>query len=837
MLRARGAKPIAFIVSTCFILLSHATNSRQQNDAFDTFYEAKNQAVRDVAVNLAKVMAPSARCRASQNCNRDSCLPTDCANDAFESGYRCSGLLLASSGESICPTSCSPTKRLLNLQVPFLSFTPGSLQHETRDGKHNIRVRDQDLIRDACAVKSMSSSLRESFRNHKLKSWLYASTSTGLMMTYPGSARERQKTDIERCGYVPMSRPWYIAAASGSKDVVFLLDTTSLVSADKVLSNSLQRALTALERSDYVAVFAVDEEPKILGNFSTLQSATEDVKELLLSELKRLPPASGNPAIEYAFLKAFDLLHASQGQQKSSYCSKIIVLLLGSEPECFVGCRSSKAQTEGCRCTSEIIRKIKLKQESFADDKVSITTFTEGKNNDAQRLARSLVCESSNPGVWSHVSSNQSPDTSLLAYTDIASLTQTRQQYTSAVYTDAFGLGEMFTIAQPVYDQESRRLVGVVGVDTTIGEAAEAVGDRETAISGVRSKWESENRGCQPRILSGCERQKLRQRYGGMCADVLVGGGKPWKCFRAGNSLYWRSESEQTWAEARGHCESAASDLAIIDNIRKNQIAASISSLDGSWIGLAASRSKPLLWVNDSQFLKDSLGFSIARESLDTQIKTLHDRGLVDACISIDRRGVEENWNVVPCDAKRFAICEMPIDSPNATQNCPAEVIFDPRATEYEPFNQMDCDLLDSPTCPDDEEEVKRANPICPDKSSEVKSDFDRQCCGGRSDSGSSQNAQCEDDDVGSNIGVIIGISVSVVLAVFLVAALFVIWKYCRKRPKVKTPVDSGNSPTSTSSLPEPTLLDERDIHSPIVRAADIDVDTDRGFGRILDMN
>ncbi|KAI0558401.1 Lectin C-type [Gracilaria domingensis] len=776
-----------FIRASLLFLLFHATSSVQANNAFDKLYNEKNEAARDVAAELARVLNPSARCRASKNCNQGSCLSFDCASDAFGPRYRCSGLLLASSEDSICPSSCSPEKRLLNFETPHLSFTPDSVRYDTRNNTHNIRVQDRDVLRDTCALKSMRDSLRKSFDTHGLQSWLYASTSSGLFLSYPGHARERNEADIEQCGFVPMTRPWYIAAASGLKDVVFILDQTSLVSADKVLTRSLESAIGALEQKDYVSVIAVDKEVKTLGGFQKLQRATDDVKDRLLLDLRRLQPSGESPAIGTAFSKAFDLLQESVASDQASFCSKIIVLLIGNQPECFEQCVPSRAQSARCTCTDDIVNIVRRGQESFEDD-VSIVTFTEGNNNDAQRVARSLVCDFSNPGVWSQVSSSQNPETSLLAYTDIASLTQTREQYTSDVYMDADGLGEMFTIAHPVYDPDSRR----------------AVGDRDTAVSAVKDRWENEKRGCRARDLRGCELQRLRRRYGGMCADVFFRSLNPRTCIRAGNSLYWRSEEAQSWAEARNLCRSVGfepqpSDLAIIDNAGKNQIVAGFSSLDGSWIGVHAPRGRPLQWGNGSQLVQSSLGFSITSGSFEEEINTLHNEILVDACVSTDQRGVEGNWNVGPCDAKRLAICEIPFDSPNASQRCPAEAIYDPQSTsEYEPFNRVDCDFSDSPSCSVDEDEaLNNANPICRDQSLARRSDFDRRCCGGRSDA---RSETCEGG--GLSVGVIVGV---VIAAVFLIAAVILVALWARRRlarTKVKNETGEEASGANNQTLP-----------------------------------
>ncbi|PXF44034.1 Voltage-dependent calcium channel subunit alpha-2/delta-4 [Gracilariopsis chorda] len=766
-------------------LISHA------NDRFDKLYNEKIEALSDVSSQLINALEPAARCRAAQNCNDIDCLPNACSHDSFGKEYKCSNLLQTVGQPDFCSRSCDSQNRLLNLRTSTLTTPPGTLRYKRKGRIENIEVPNLELRRDVCAFKRIHSFLAEAFNRHKLRSWLYVASKTGLMMTFPGTAHGRTEPSLQTCGFVPMIRPWYIAAASGSKDVVFLFDRTSLTTTEKVLPKALVSELERLRRDDYVAVIAVSgENAEVLlssGSPSILRKADESFKETLVQAVHRLPPSSGQPVMKEAIEKAFDILQESEKQQQSSLCSRIIVILAGNAPACFKEC--NKKSSSGCTCTADIVTAVQAKQARMGERKVSIVAFTEGMNNDAQRMARSIVCASDAASVWQQVQPNKSSDSALSAYTDIGSLTQTSREYTSDIYIDGFGLGDIFTIARPMYERETNALVGVSGVDITITEVADRVGGRDAARAVIEDKIRKERRSCSPRKPDSCAQQKLRARYGGICADVLVGEKRSWKCYRAGSSLFFRSEALTSWEEARANCQTLGSgaDLAVLDNDGKNELVAAISAYDGSWIGLRAEQNKELEWISGSPFEKKGFSFNFDYE---IDINRLHEKELIDACVAVDRRGTSGNWNIGPCDSKRMAICEVKTTAENVSSICPQDNTFDRRTTVYEPVHRVDCDLSETVKCSEDEETaLENANPLCPDRSSGGRSEFDRRCCGGRSDTGPTQ---CQTTDKKSSSGAVIGGAVGAVIVVGLAASIAII--FFRRKRKAKR-VEGQESP------------------------------------------
>lgn len=737
-------------------------------EEFDDFIKQKANPASELASTLSRVLAPSALCSASAKCNEGACIPHGCSNSEFGPNYRCANM----STDIVCDKSCKPDKRLLTRDAPELRSPSGTIRYAGKKG-YDLVFDNMDLRRQACALKNIRHDLKQVYDDHQLQSWIYAATSSGLHFAYPGKARTRPGNLLENCGFVPMQRPWYIAAASGRRDIVFLFDA-SLSTADRILPQALMSSLATLDGGDFVSVIAFGDANvgvRVLGNTKTLRKAESNYTNLLKGQIESLPQSSGYPMMTEAFTKAFEILSRSEKESQTSNCARFIALLSKDAPNCFKNCRKDLASE--CLCTEQIVSLINTKQQTLKRQ-VSILSFTEGDDNDAQRVARSIVCEPQGPGVWRQVSSSESAESALIPLSDSASLSQRSQEYTTGVYKDASGLGQMFTIARPTYDVRSSVILGVVGVDITIREAVQRVGNEGTVRSRVAERHQRD-RGCEAKSVTSQQRQSLRARYEGVCADIL----RSWRCYRVGSSLLAPSPSNETmtWDEGRGHCRSLGngSDLAILDNEGKNKIAAAITSYDGSWIGLRATQGNSLHWVSGTKWTKNTYSFYKSID-VEEEVARIHNNDNVHVCISVDRRGITGNWNIFPCDTKRPVICEVELGSPAAVDYCSSN-IFDKRTTSHTPVNE-DVETDNGFKCEkSDEEALTRANPVCKEKTKDTFQEFDRLCCGGRADLNGPLS--CESTEGSSNVAVIVGSAVGA-LAFAVIAILLVVWKFKR---------------------------------------------------------
>eukprot|EP00803_Ostreobium_quekettii_P008287 evm.model.scf_1782.1 EVM.evm.TU.scf_1782.1 scf_1782:21262-26533(-) len=96
-----------------------------------------------------------------------------------------------------------------------------------------------DLTPDVKDAICMYRGIDETFAGAKdsfgVRAWTYVASTDGVMRTWPGHAHERgadvdpdlADANLRGCRkYDPRFRPWYVAATSGPKDVVLVIDTS-----------------------------------------------------------------------------------------------------------------------------------------------------------------------------------------------------------------------------------------------------------------------------------------------------------------------------------------------------------------------------------------------------------------------------------------------------------------------------------------------------------------------------------------------------------------------------------------------------------------------------------
>jgi hypothetical protein len=87
-------------------------------------------------------------------------------------------------------------------------------------------------------------------------SWQYIATPSGIARTYPAN---RQEVCYD---YDPRVRPWYVAATSGPKDVVIVIDKSgSMTIEDRIglTIDAVKSVLVTLSANDFVAVVVFDD--------------------------------------------------------------------------------------------------------------------------------------------------------------------------------------------------------------------------------------------------------------------------------------------------------------------------------------------------------------------------------------------------------------------------------------------------------------------------------------------------------------------------------------------------------------------------------------------------
>jgi len=113
--------------------------------------------------------------------------------------------------------------------------------------------------------------------------WMYFGAADGSYSLYPGRLWPRtDEDDLSKCGakYDPRVRPWYLSAATGPKNVVFILDSSGSMSSNSanidrmaLLKTAAKKIVDALSFADFFGLVDFDTEARTFNNLNFLAPA------------------------------------------------------------------------------------------------------------------------------------------------------------------------------------------------------------------------------------------------------------------------------------------------------------------------------------------------------------------------------------------------------------------------------------------------------------------------------------------------------------------------------------------------------------------------------------
>eukprot|EP00803_Ostreobium_quekettii_P003181 evm.model.scf_371.2 EVM.evm.TU.scf_371.2 scf_371:17986-30545(+) len=154
---------------------------------------------------------------------RKSAVPgCECSVHACASEFRDSLVCSTRLGAPEACASCDVDGMRLDMKRTLVRTPPGA----------DLDALSNEVIESICTYQSIDDTIVATGPDGNY-TWTYIGTTTGVMRIWPGMPRERGLTEGSRdealgnCRtYDPRIRPWFIAASSGPKDVVVLLDTS-----------------------------------------------------------------------------------------------------------------------------------------------------------------------------------------------------------------------------------------------------------------------------------------------------------------------------------------------------------------------------------------------------------------------------------------------------------------------------------------------------------------------------------------------------------------------------------------------------------------------------------
>jgi hypothetical protein len=288
-------------------------------------------------------------------------------------------------------------------------------------------------------------------------SWAYFGSYDGLYRAVPAIHQHE-------CGvYDPRRRPWFVAASSGRKDVVILIDVSRGMGNLNVTMKSVKEAaktiVDTLTVHDYFIVMAFTNETKIFdegwktiavanqnGVFPTLISATMDNQKIMKSAIDELE-ADGITNFTNAFESAFDVIEDSLESEMSS-TGPIAILFMSD------GRIRETKQEEKMRETEIVINLINERRAQI-DRSVVMFTYSLG-DHPKWDVGKNISCNTG--GIWTPVKSYGEIEGAMSSYYRLFALDHSRKESRDkVVWVEPY---EFFTrkvmgttVSVPVYDR------------------------------------------------------------------------------------------------------------------------------------------------------------------------------------------------------------------------------------------------------------------------------------------------------------------------------------------------------------------------------------------------
>ena len=310
----------------------------------------------------------------------------------------------------------------------------------------------------------------------------------------------------ETCGsYDTRERPWYVAASSGPKDVVIVLDTSgSMSSYDRISlqSTAANDVIDALTIGDHFGVVEFNSGAQTLNPGGRLLQATVENKDSIKALVDNLA-AGGGTNFYNGFYAAFDLLDTSTANEFTSNCHTAILFL-----------------TDGDGGSTGLYDMIN--QRNAAHD-ATVFTYSLGSGaNDV--VPKQIACETG--GLWAEVPDGDDLSSYMTGYYKLLAMglgDGANEGFTAWVEPYAFstGGGMGTTVSAPVYDRSASppMFIGVAGIDYTVDFMQEVAGSSYATV--LNALVTQSTARCPDFTISECELQALRKLSGGteaMCA-------------------------------------------------------------------------------------------------------------------------------------------------------------------------------------------------------------------------------------------------------------------------------------------------------------------------------
>ncbi len=307
----------------------------------------------------------------------------------------------------------------------------------------------------------------------------------------------------EECGgFDPRRRPWFVAASSGPKAVVLVLDVSFSMDDYGRMAIAKEAARTVIETltvADTFAVISFSSDASQVGGNTGLIRATAENKNRTIEAIEQLKP-QGFTNFSGAFTVAFDAL------EKNEISCNVAILFM-----------TDGTITKGLNAT-EVIGLVNNRTEQLESKfgkKTTIFTYSLGKDADHD-VTKTIAC--STGGIWTPVADIDGDLISAMsAYYKLFALglgVEGNEDFVAWVEPYKFIFGGMMgtTVSVPVYDRNvtPHLFLGVVGITLFMSAIEQVLGENATSSTMLRRFVSRSTASCPKIELGACELEALR---------------------------------------------------------------------------------------------------------------------------------------------------------------------------------------------------------------------------------------------------------------------------------------------------------------------------------------
>lgn len=280
-------------------------------------------------------------------------------------------------------------------------------------------------------------------------------------------------------------RPWYVAATTGIKNILLVIDVSKNMSEEKF--STVKKAslfiLSTLTFNDYAAIVLIGQEQKL---FSPYYLRADSVGVKYMTNFINALKIGGESNYETAIETAFDIIDRSIDSERTSGCQHYLLF--------FSGGPTTKGKTN-----RDLLNLIDMQQEN-------LFYFLYSVGNNTDPFLKNFACYKN--GLYEYMNTTDFYPSTLSFFKVLEySMNSSKITY-SEPYMDAGGLGFMTTASIPVLDYSSEPpfVIGVVGFDILIADLLKIARIDEIYIA----FQEIGSASCSKMQLTQCQLEQLR---------------------------------------------------------------------------------------------------------------------------------------------------------------------------------------------------------------------------------------------------------------------------------------------------------------------------------------